>query len=170
MTNLADHWDDSNYLPEGWHDVVVKEFKLIDRDPPGVSFTVVHQESGQQCETDAFWLANAPGSSATGSPLFRLAGFAKACGLSREESAHYDIDDPNSHAMLVGLKLRVLVTLEKEKYHRATEWAAWQQFDTTKAPSPPGRLAAPNPMVRSSISLPDTPGFQPKPLGPEVPF
>lgn len=169
MTNLADHWDDSSYLPEGWHNVAVSGFKLLDREPPGVKFTVCDFDTGKMVETEAFWLRNAPGKEGAASPLFALTGFAKACGLTREEARGYEPDNPNSHAMLVGRKVRVLVTLEKGKYHRATEWASIGSTTPVSAPAPPA--TAPDPAVQSSTPLPDTPGFKPEPIsGPEVPF
>lgn len=160
MTSLADHWDDSNYLPVGWHDVVVADFKLVDRDPPGVKF-VVHDATGKMVETEAFWLRNAPGKEDSASPLWTLTGFAKACGLTREEARGYEPDNPNSHTLLVGRKVRVLVTLEKEKYHRATEWVACQEYDTTKSPSGPLIPPASNPTTPSERQLPAGPGFTP---------
>lgn len=150
--SLADHWSDGKYLTEGWHEVVVKAFEVFTYNSgnSGVKFTV-EGEGGRASGTDGFSLLP--------QALWKLAGFAQACGMTKEECCDYNPDDPNSHAMLVGRKLQVLVQKEKEKYHRAVEWESVESI-TSAAASPP--VDAP-----TRAALPDTAGFKPKPVEPE---
>lgn len=115
--SLADHYDNQNYLPEGWHQVTVIEHaveKPAKANHPKVEFKVQHAD-GRGARSQAFWL--------TDKALGFLASFAAACGVSKDDMRNYDPHNPNAHAQLHRKELYVLVVKEG-KYHHFEEWRA----------------------------------------------
>lgn len=149
--SLGDHWDDSTYLPEGWHSVTVKDFRNFEftSGSPGVEFTVVAQ-SGRICKMEGFNLLP--------QCQYNLASFAKACGMTQEDARAYDPGQPDSHAMLVGRTVRVLV-VKDGKYHKVEEWAP---EDGSVMPS--------GVLQRPEESTPAGNGAPPPPSDDDIPF
>ncbi len=143
MPSLETYYDgDGEYLGIGWHTVQITNYRTFvpNSKNPGVEFEVVDTTDKLKSKTDGFYFH-------TEGSLKRLASFARACGLTREECARYNTDSGNSHAALVGKIVRVLV--EKDgKYHKVTEWAeedgsAMPQALAEKFERPQEQAAAP---------------------------
>lgn len=135
MTTLDQHWDEGGqWLKDGWHTVKVEDYDLFDYNTgsSGVSFQV-QDEHGFQAKLSHVLLEKC---------FWTLASFAKACGLSREDAAKYDPDKPESHRVLIGKSVQVLVVPDG-KYHKVTQWA---EVGTPQAdPPPPQRMEPVNP-------------------------
>lgn len=118
MTTLADRWDEGTWLKEGWHQVKVVSCKVErPNDKDIVKFIVADPQTGAQSKAE-FWL--------TEKALYRLVGFAKACGLTREQGRNYDPYNPRSHNALVNCRLNVKVVAEEKDdktYHSVDDWA-----------------------------------------------
>jgi hypothetical protein len=116
--SLADHYD-GRYLGAGWHQVRVESYdcRFATTGTGLVEFTVRADNNSTSRAT--FFL--------TEKAMYRLAGFAKACGLSRDDAKRYDEQNANSHQVLVGARLNVHVEPKKgddgKTYHRVTDWA-----------------------------------------------
>lgn len=98
---LHDHWDSGKFLSEGKHNVSVAEYKTFkyNSGTRGVEF-VLKTQRGSSIKT-SFCLHE--------KALWKLANFAKACGLTKEEAASYDENDPNSHRILLHRHLTITV-------------------------------------------------------------
>lgn len=146
MTTLADKWDEGTWLKEGWHQVKVVSFKI---ERPGdkdiVKFVVAETQTGAQGKADFFL---------TDAALWRLVGFAKACGLTREEARAYDPFNFRSHNALINRRLNVEVVPEEKEgktYHRVEGWAPLSE--EPDAPASP-RLNRPNAISDAIDALP----------------
>lgn len=148
--SLADYYDKEEggqFLPVGEFHVNIKEYRTFEANSgnKGVDFTV-QDPSRRICKTDGFWLTDAA--------MPRLAGFAKAAGMTREAMAGYEPLLPQSHQALIGRELMVGVTMEDGKdgkqYSRVTSWwpvEAVQPATTHQHAPPPGDVphnTAPN--------------------------
>lgn len=127
----------SEYLGAGWHEVVVgvPEDVTAKKGTPGVRFPL-RGEGGKTKVT--FWL--------TEKALVFLASFATACGLTEAELKTYDENNPNSHNILTGKRVKVLVEGERgadrKMYHNVdTTWCS--ASDPTPMPIDPAPVAAP---------------------------
>lgn len=138
MGNLADSWDATGgeYLPVGWHTVKVAGHTNGENPHNGnrnVEFQLVAENSKKSKVT--FWL--------TGDAIRAgfLANFAKACGLTREEARSYDPLVANAHTRLHGKTVKVLVSLQNEKYHAVeggfNDWASVDDKTPEYTPSEP---------------------------------
>lgn len=106
--SLHDHYDpnrtggEGNWMGPGWHDSKVTEFKVGESDvkkTPYVEFTLASLTG--QTGTVSFYL--------TPDAMFRLAGFAKACGLSDQAMRIYDPESRNAHNMLRNKRVLVFI-------------------------------------------------------------
>lgn len=113
--SLADHYDGGTWLQEGWHDVSIKSYNVFQYNSgsDGVQFELV--DTRGRIGKVSFCLVE--------TILWRLAEFAKACGLTKEEAARYEPSSLNSHHVLVGRKLQVRL-VKQDKYHEVVEWVA----------------------------------------------
>jgi hypothetical protein len=113
---VGNHYDNvGQWLPEGWHKVTVISHKMAEgtkKGTPGVTF-FARNANGKQAKSQTFWL--------TDSAVTFLASFAMACGLTKDEAQRYDTDNPNSHTILHGREVYILVVRDG-KYHEFDEW------------------------------------------------
>lgn len=125
--SLADHYDGGSWLGEGWHNVTVKDCSTFkyNTGSDGVQFQL--NDAGGRTAKVSFCLVN--------NILWRLAEFAKACRLTKDEAARYEPSSPNSHRVLVGRTLQVRL-VKGEKYHDVVEWIAVGE-NTTNIPADP---------------------------------
>jgi hypothetical protein len=129
---LADHWNDGDYLGVGNHDPVeVTGFKTnrCDSGSMAVNFAVANNDG----ESKAGFVIKGKG-------IGRLASFAKACGMTRDEAAEYDPESKHSHQQLVGRKVGVHVKKDG-KYHEVDDW--WPCGEAPEEPREP-RVQHPN--------------------------
>ena len=115
--SLADHYKPGGgHLQAGVHEVEVMGVRKIasKSDTPGVEFQMEAVDGTGYCKA-AFWLTDAA--------YQVLAGFAAACGLSKEDMAAYNPIPPNmdGHKMLVGNCLKVRVVKSGE-YHEIDDF------------------------------------------------
>lgn len=104
----------SEYLGNGWHEVVVgkPEMFTANSGTEGVTF-LLRGDGGTTKAT--FFLTEAA--------LWRLAVFADACGLTDDELKAYDETNPNSHNVLIGKRVKALVEPGRNpKYHEAVDY------------------------------------------------
>lgn len=109
--NLADDYDKEggNWLGEGWHNVTVKDVgKLFtyNSGANGVEFNLIGDAN--RVAKVSFCLKD--------SIVWRLAKFAKACGLPKADAVHYE------HHMLIGKRVQVMVVPDG-KYSKVDDWA-----------------------------------------------
>lgn len=125
-TSLADHWE-GNFLGSGWHDVIVTGYRTFQFNSgnPGVEFEV-QSATGTTGKVSGFVLVE--------KALWKLANFARACGLTKEEAAKYNPHIPNSHQAL--LNKRVRVRSEKPENSEYYEVVEWEPFKDAASPSP----------------------------------
>mgnify|MGYP001572799602 CR=1 FL=1 len=138
--NLADNWSDGNFLPEGEHLVTVVGHRM---------FTYTSQSQGVEFE-----LRKRNG--ATGKIAFclvetiqwRLAQFAKACGLTRDECRDYDPLRSQCHARLHNRQ--VIVVVEKgmpgkngKQYNEVTDYRAVESEQPHQQAKPPAAKLQP---------------------------
>lgn len=143
--SLAEHWD-GGYLGAGWHHVKVSEYKCFKYNTgnPGVEVHFLSVSTGSKAK-DSFSLL--PQS------LWRLANLAKACGMSREEAATYNPDNPNDHRKLVGLECFVEL-VKKGDYH---EVAGWRSLAEGEPPPPKIDRSGEMPTAQESNRASDIP-------------
>lgn len=123
--SLADHWD-GGWLQAGWHQVKVADYELKPNPKTGnngVEFAFMGTSTGGRAK-DMFWLTEAA--------FWRLAAFARACGMTRTEAASYEPTNPNDHRKLVGLECWVEL-VKKGEYH---EVVGWRSLTEGEAPPP----------------------------------
>jgi len=144
--SLADHIGE--WLPIGDHKCVVTGVEVAKAGKNDNPILRVELTNDLQKKGKAdFWL--------TEKALVRLADFAQACGLTKEEMANYDENNPESHQML--LNRQVIVRVEKPgKYTETTEWCAIDEELPPRRPVQP-----PPPPEEATMS-----GINPK----EIPF
>jgi hypothetical protein len=134
---LGEHYDSAggNYLEAGWHDTIVSDFETFDFNSGnrGVKFTV--KGPGDRIgKTNGFVLIE--------NSLWKLAGFAKACGMTKQEMMRYNEQSDQSHQLLLNRPVRVLVE-KVDKYHEVVAWAV---ADGSPLPPPPEPLRQPAPV------------------------
>lgn len=107
--SLAEHWD-GGYLQAGWHHVKVMEHRLFTAKSGnnGVEFMMQSLDAGGQAKEGFMLLDNC---------LWRLAQFARACGMTRDEAASYDPLNPNHHRKLHGLECWIEMVKDGD-YHK----------------------------------------------------
>jgi hypothetical protein len=94
----------------------------------------------------------------TQTSYWKLAGFAKACGLTREQAANYDPDRESSHRMLLRKRLQVYV-IKKGDYHEVDDWANINEnVSDTPTPTDP------------RLTQPQAPEPAAAPIGKGIPF
>lgn len=127
--SLADHWDNESYLPVGHHKVKVLSHRCFEFNSgsPGVEFEVMDAKKRKMklgiCLKDTV--------------IWKLAKFAKACGLSIEEARKYNPNTDACHKMLHGKY--VMVVVEKlEKYCEVTDF-----YEVGGAAPPPAKESKP---------------------------
>jgi len=106
MSKFEDAWDDAGgkYLPEGWHEVRVREYRLFraNSGTEGIEM-IVEDHLGRTAKRGLYATERAKGI---------LVGWCKHCGMTREESSQFDTDDLSAVGeWAVGRPLRVLVEL-----------------------------------------------------------
>ncbi len=119
MPALSDYAG-GKYLQHGWHLVTVKKFDIFEYNSgsPGVELTLEGQSGMTKLslclKENILWL---------------LASFAQACGLSEAELKGYNTDNRNSHKVLMGKRVRVLV-IKDGKFHKVdTDPGSWARAD-----------------------------------------
>lgn len=154
MTNLAEHWDGS-WLNDGWHDVTVKEVRTFaaTSGTEGVEFMCIDTNGNKGKAT--FWLSEPA--------LGMLASWARACGMTKDACRSYNPDNPNSHRVLIGKRVRVEVVPDDNddsgKYHRIDGWEpigavapeASTRTTTTTSPQEPTTPAGATPAAGMDI-------------------
>jgi len=112
--SLADHMGDQ-YLRSGDHVVKVTAYTSKEVNDKTLLSLAVNDHRGHQSKVE-FWL--------TEKAIFRLARFAKACGLTDEQMAAYKEYTPDSARVLMGKKVGVRVEPQERdsKYHEVTDW------------------------------------------------
>jgi hypothetical protein len=122
--SLADHWSGGDYLGEGWHSVHVEEYSTFEYNTgsPGVEF-VLKDRAGKMQKL-SFCLVE--------SIQWRLASFARDCGITEDEAKHYEPLQPNSHSALVGRQVQVHIIKGKpdkngKQYHEIDQWCSIEE-------------------------------------------
>lgn len=148
--SLADNWSDGNFLPEGEHVVTITGHRMFNYNSgsPGVEFEL----RGRNGATGkiAFCLVE--------TIQWRLAQFAKACGLSRDECRDYDPLRSQCHARLHNRQVSVVV--EKgapgkngKQYNEVTDFRAVESEQSHQTPKPP--VAKPQPPAATREPAPE---------------
>lgn len=117
---LSDY--ESPYLEaDKWHDVRVDavEETTSQTGTDGIQITVIETVTNRRGCHEIFWLTDAA--------MYRLAGFAKACGLTSEEMQQYDERSITSHRSLLNRCLQVFVEKVQSQtsdkmYNNITDW------------------------------------------------
>jgi hypothetical protein len=128
MTMLADHWSEKTYLPEGNHRVAVAGVKFIryNSGNQGAEYTLKNERGEQVSATFAL----------VDTALWKLAQFASALGVTREDARQFDPMRLDHHSLLIGRECNV----EVGKNGKYTECLAWWALDdappTPAAPAP----------------------------------
>lgn len=140
--SLADHWE-GKFLEEGWHVVTVTGAVtfVANSGNTGVNFEVTDSQ-GRKMKSGGFMLLK--------QSLWRLANFAKACGMTQDEARRYDPMNAASHRMLINRRLKVLVT-KGEKYNEITD------FSTLAVPGKPAPVSQPPPVPASVLASAEEP-------------
>ena len=138
MPSLAEHLVEGNFFEPGDHEVTVASYRLFSSKSgtEGVEF-ILTGERGKQTRA-SFYL--------TEKALRRLAWFAEACGLSKDDMRTYNTDTPGSHEQLLGK--RVLVTIEKVSAQNGKEYSevvAWRKSENGMSPAPAPAAQKPTP-------------------------
>lgn len=127
--NITDY--DSKYLPEGWHKVKVVKYEWAQNpSKAGNRGLEIHMRSNAgECPKLTFWI--------TDKAMYRLAGFAVACGLTLEErkaKCGGPTDNPQGCAMKTAqacIGREVVVKVERVgQYNNATDFksvAGWNE-------------------------------------------
>lgn len=112
--SLADHWDGGDYLGVGDHRCTVSKFRMFSAKTgtPGVEFTL-RDSRGKEIGLGLYLTEKAMG---------RLASFAKACGMSREEAARYNPAKQDAHNVMLNREVMVRVEKNERDYSEVAEW------------------------------------------------
>ncbi len=157
--SLADYEGGGMYLQAGHHRVRVTDFRIFQYNSgnDGVEFEVKDERGmGQKVSfvlvDKAFW---------------RLANFARACGISDAEMKAYEPSQANSHTVLINRWVMVSVVPQKDgKYHEVGEcWKDGGTAPAVAAPSPEPEVT-PSPAGRSNFD----PDRVPPPADSDIPF
>ncbi len=135
---LSDHWD-GGFLSVGWHKVTITDVKFIEYNSgnQGAEYAL-QSEDGSKGKT-TFPLVE--------SILFRLAGFLRATGLTREQAKSFAEKNLNHHRRMIGRMVQVQVVLGSprgdppKRYAEVDTWLPMEQ--TTLADEPPPEHVAP---------------------------
>lgn len=161
MPNLGEHYDDAGgqYLPEGDHLVTVKSVRFFTYNSgnEGVEF-VLADKRGREIKV-AF--------SRLGTALWMLASFAKACGMTREQSNAFDTDNLGAYQRyLVGRAVNVAVikgavnpSTGKQYSEVDKDNRAWWPADIEREVTTPAQAAMPaavNPATAANSTAPST--------------
>lgn len=113
--SLADHWSDGNYFTEGEYEVEVSDYRVFTYNTgnPGVEFKL-RSDDGKEIKL---------GLSLKDTALWKLALFARDCGMTKEQCRNYNTDNENSHRVLLGKRVCITV-LKQDKYHEVDSWRA----------------------------------------------
>lgn len=106
----------------GDHFVTVESYKATGKSKQnndGIEFTCV--SNGRKARV-VFWLTEAA--------LWRLADFAKACGLTKEEARGYDAFNFSSHRALVNRRVMIRI-VKNGKYHEVDDDNGWWAITAT---------------------------------------
>lgn len=136
----------SEYLGNGWHEVVVgkPEMFTANSGTQGVKFPL-RGDGGTTMAS--FFLTEAA--------MFRLAAFAEACGLTKDELKAYDETNPNSHNVLIDRRLKVLVERDRRsKYHEAVDYIKAGDPTPMPAETPATPIHDPGPPVTPEDDIP----------------
>lgn len=172
--SLADYADSGSWMKAGTHDVSVRAFRTFDYNTgnPGVEFTLA-DSAGRTIKT---------GMPLTEKALWKLASFAQACGMTKEQLRTYDPHNPTAHRMLVNKRLRI--TIEKpegSKYHEVADWEPIpngrptvqtpQERPIANSAPPPQQQANHQPPTEYDDGRPpETDEYAGAPSGNEIPF
>ncbi len=130
--SLADYYKEKTYLEAGEHLVTVDEYEIVfaKSGTKGVKLHLVDSQDKKIKET--FYL--------TEKALPRLAGFARACGLTEQEMGAYDEDNDDSHEVLLGKRVNIWVTEGKPNDDGKTynEVKSWNPATMEQIPAHPG--------------------------------
>lgn len=130
---LSDHWD-GGFLPVGWHRVTITDATTIkyNSGSEGVEFAL-QSEAGVNGKA-SFVLVD--------SILWRLAGFAKACGITREQAAKYNEHSIGHHRRMIGKMVQVLVVRGSPRgdppksYNEVDDWLPMSKPTPVDQPAP----------------------------------
>jgi len=175
---LSDHWTDGKYLDVGNYAVTVTGFRVFvsKKGTEGVEFELKADDG--KTSSASFYLTDAS--------LWRLAQFAGACGMTKEEAANYHTEQQNSHNVLVNKKVGVTINFEESttnnKYYReAVDWFLVSELANIPQPVPsPEALAAIAFKKQTAVSAAPTdtkpgetgfePRLEPEPIDDGIPF
>lgn len=156
--SLADYYD-GVYLAAGWHKVRITDLELF-------------QYPKTQTDGVKFYLETAEGSKGKATftlkydsrgCMARLASFAKACGLTKEECGRYEPERASSHSALMRKAVQVLSELDENgKYH---DIVSWRPIDAPELPNAPAQAPAASPATPTEV-----PAETFVPTGDEIPF
>jgi hypothetical protein len=113
MANLAEHWS-VDWLDCGWHRCKVTEYEMFtyNSNNPGVKFKLRGLDRSGRAEASFVILENC---------FWKLASFARACGMSEEAAAGYNPENQNHHKKLLDRVLYVEVEPNGE-YKKVDNW------------------------------------------------
>lgn len=159
--SLADYYD-GVYLDAGWHKVRITDLELFNYNSgsDGVKF---HLETSQGTKGKISFVLkyDSPGCMA------RLASFAKACGLTKEDCARYEPERASSHSALLRKSVQVESALDKEgKWH---EIVGWRSINAPELPNTAPVMAHDVPSSAPTVA-PATPTETYMPSGDDIPF
>jgi len=124
--SLADHYDPEradggNHLREGRHICQIKSLQFCDANSGnrGVEFTCGNREGDTRI---TFWLRSASGSGK--SPLWKLANFAAACGLSQNQMRRVSPETEVGLEVFVGRDVGIVVVKDEQGYHNGDSFFA----------------------------------------------
>lgn len=170
--SLADYADSGSWMKAGVHDVSVRAVRVFEYNTgtPGVEFTLADQ-AGRTIKT---------GMPLSEKALWKLASFAQACGMTKEQLRTYDPNNDSAHRILINKRLRI--TIEKpegSKYHEVADWEpipngrapqpAPQERPAARQPSQPAVAPTAEPQYDNSAP-PETDDYSGPPSGDDVPF
>lgn len=156
--SLADHWSEGDYLPVGWHDCTVREFRVFKYNSGNMGVEFVLADSAGRTIKVAYCLVK--------SILWRLAKFASHCGLTEKDCKKYNPESDSGHRLLVGRRVMALVAkgkpnAENKCYNECAETACVE----TATQAPPLQTAAADTAAVAATSE-DTDA----PSGADIPF
>lgn len=153
--SLADHWDPdragSNYLREGRHACKVKSVQFRDAHSGNrcAEFACGNREGDTRI---TFWLRSASGSDK--SPLWKLANFAAACGLSQAQMRRVNPETEVGFDVFVGRDIGIVVVKDEQGYHNGDGFFALEDGKATGSPAvapPPAQPPVPSGAPDSDI-------------------
>ena len=160
--SLADYAG-GNYLNEGDHDVTIKGFRFFtfNSGSRGVEFELADR-SGRGINT-SFCLVE--------SILWRLAGFAEACGLDKAAMGRIDPKSEKGFQVFTGKRVCIVCAKGKENAEgkRYTEVVDWKPVGTEVMPPPRPAQTATEPEQQDPEPEPQDTGKE-FPVHDDIPF